>query len=177
MMNRIRVNLNAIEQGLVFEVAGARQRAREKDNKRNSTYGAESAIKKHIDGIAGEIAFGKAVDKYPDLEIYATGVNHGPDFHLLGAFWDIKTTRHKNGKLINPMSKDTTGNWADVYVLVISEFPKMTIVGWAYANDLRDSVMDLGNGPVYGLTQAELKPIDFHWVDERIQRSPEMEWI
>ncbi len=173
----IRVNLNTIEQGIVFEVAGARQKANEKARKRDSGYGAEIAIKKHIDGAAGELAFGKVMDKYPDLLVLADSAQAGHDFHILGQTWDIKTTRHKNGKLINPVSKDKTGNWADVYVLVISEFPIMTIVGWASAKELRSSVIDLGNGPVYGLEQYELLPINFHWVDLNIGRSSEMEFI
>ena len=156
-MIKIKVKLNAIEQGVVFEVAGARHKARLKDKSGDANFGSEKASKKHIDGMAGELAFGKALGRYPDLTILGAGVKSGADFYILGESWDIKTTKYTTGKLINPMSKNTTGNWADVYVLVINEFPVMTIVGWAGAKELRSSVIDLGNGPVYGLEQEELK--------------------
>jgi hypothetical protein len=176
-MKRIKVKLNAIEQGLVFEVAGGRNKANVKAGVASRAVGDSGEAEKHIHGAAGELAFGKVMGKYPDLTVRERGSDAGFDYHIFGETWDIKTTRHKNGKLISPMHKKNRGKQADVYVLVISEFPTMTIVGWASGRDLYSSEIDLGYGPCYGLGQDELRPIDFHWVDLNVARSSEMEWV
>ena len=78
------------------------------------------------------------------------------DFLAHGMTVDVKTTRHKNGRLLVSSTKKISE--CDTYVLVVGSMPRYEIIGWAYAPEIinKEHLGELGNGPVYMMDQSEL---------------------
>jgi hypothetical protein len=107
-------------------------------------------------GVAGELAFAKIQNIYPDLFTLEPR-NGQPDFERFGQTIEVKATRVRNGLLIAP--KKTA---ADCYALIIaSDWPTFRLIGFARADELLvpARLTDFHNGkpPAYTMRQCELK--------------------
>lgn len=83
------------------------------------------------------------------------------DCMLGGKRFDIKSTHHKNGKLIK---KCVENNDVDCYALAIVDKNTVTFPGWAFHTDLcqEKNIEDVGYFPFYAMTQSELR----QWKDK-----------
>ena len=108
-----------------------------------------------IDGMIGEFCVAKFLNLCPDLTI---GIRKG-GADLLNhnqKTIDVKTTRHKNGRLLATLKK--IDSQCDRYVLVIVDDLGGEIIGWATKENLFDekNKINLGHGVGYALTQQQL---------------------
>lgn len=117
--------------------------------------GPQSASETDLNGVGAEIAFCKMINVYPDLSISPR--SGGRDLVMPnGACVDVKTTKYPDGMLLATLKKTAIG--VDVFVLVVGQMPEYTYIGWQYRDVLinKNSIVDLGYGPTYGLEQWEL---------------------
>jgi len=109
-----------------------------------------------IDGMIGEYCVAKYLNLCPDLTV---GVRSGGADLMThkGMSMDVKTTRHKNGRLLATLKK--IEDPCDIYVLAIVDDTGADIIGWARKNDLFQdkNKVDLGFGEGYALEQNQLK--------------------
>lgn len=108
-----------------------------------------------LDGIIGEYAFCKMNNIFM-AEIVPSVNAMGADCVYNGKNIDIKSTRHKHGRLIGHIKRNTD---IDVYVLAIIDDMDVTFPGWLYADELYDSdnIMMLGGYSVYAVNQEDLR--------------------
>lgn len=107
------------------------------------------------DGMIAEYAFCKHFNIFPDI---VPGPRSGSyDCLLNGRRVDVKSTRHKNGRLLATL-KDNPD--VDVYVLGIVDGNTVTFPGYVYKLQLcaEENKTDLGRGVGYALTQDRLTP-------------------
>jgi len=105
-------------------------------------------------GVCGEMVFAKRFNVYMDLTFGPRSGGH--DFKMTsGKTVDVKTTDRMDGRLIVPEWKANKEK-SDVYVLVTGQVPTFTIRGYANADEIFNSVIDLGYGPCFGLQQDQL---------------------
>ena len=108
-----------------------------------------------IDGMVGEICVAKHLNLCPDLTV---GIRKGGSDLIThqGKSIDVKTTRHKNGKLLATLKK--IESQSDRYVLVIVDDHGGQISGWASKEQLfqEQNKTDLGYGVGYALNQDQL---------------------
>jgi len=124
--------------------------------------GAQSADLTDLNGIGGELAFAVITNVMPDLTISPR--RGGADcVTSRGYTVDVKTSVHDDAQLIAHRGK-SAGD-AQVYVLVVGEFPMYRIVGWAWASELLQpqNIADLGYGPTYALQQDKLHRFKSLW--------------
>lgn len=107
------------------------------------------------DGLLGEYAFCKKYNLF--LDITASPRSGSYDCVYKGKRVDVKTTRHKNGRLLCTMKSNDD---VDVYVLAIIDGRSVYFPGWAYKDELRseENIIDLGYGQGYGIAQEKLRP-------------------
>jgi len=119
--------------------------------------GPQSSEQTDLDGIAGEFAFCKAMNLWPDMTIGARSGGHDAALGALSI--DVKTTRHASGHLLATTKK--SDNASDVYVLVIGTISEFRVVGWASSAMLfhQDNLSDFGHGLGYALPQCKLRPL------------------
>jgi len=109
-----------------------------------------------IDGMVAEYCAAKAMNLCPDLTVSVR--NGGADLiSRNGKTIDVKSTRHKNGRLLATLKK--AQDPCDYYVLVIVDDLGGNIVGWADSGMLfaEGNKTDLGHGVGYAMTQDQLK--------------------
>ena len=118
----------------------------------NQKAGTMSIYETEVEGVGGELAFAKMCNLYPDFSV----VPGKYDFIAHGMTVDVKTTKHKNGRLLVSSTKKISD--CDSYVLVVGSMPRYEIIGWAYAPEIinEEHLGELGNGPVYMMDQSEL---------------------
>ena len=108
-----------------------------------------------IDGMVAEYCAAKRLNLCPDLTVSVR--NGGADLiGKTGKTIDVKSTRHKNGRLLATIKK--AGEPCDIYVLVIVDDKGGDVVGWASKDELFQVAnrTDLGHGVGYALTQDQL---------------------
>ena len=145
-----------MEQRLAKAVATARHKSNRKNNVKNSRVGNQSDYQTDLEGIGGEIAFCKTQNVYPDLSIEPRrSEDDNGDAIVNGLRFDVKTTKHSSGHLlVVPWKKDS----ADVYALMVGEFPSYRFAGTMPAEELcqENRLKDFGYGPSYAASQEEL---------------------
>lgn len=148
------IELNDAEQRLAKYLATARHRNARKKGIVNHRIGPQSDELTDLEGIAGEIAFCKMMNLYPDLQI-----EYVPNYDCVlpdGTRVDVKTTKYENGKLLSaPWKGDKK---IDVFALMIGQMPKYRYAGMMKAEDLfkESKKQNLGHGVVYAANQDEL---------------------
>jgi len=150
----MRVDLSGVEL-FICRVLGVMRRSSAMGQVVDQQMGKQDVWAIDMDGVIGELCVAKAMNVCPDLTI---GVRSG-GADLLSRekkTIDIKTTRHKNGRLLSTLSKQK--NPCDVYVLVIVDDNGGDIVGWASKEELflEENKIDLGYGIGFGLIQDKL---------------------
>ena len=111
-----------------------------------------------IDGVVGEYCVAKQLNVCPDLTVSPR--KGGIDLKSrTGNSIDVKTTRHKSGRLLATVKK--IEDPCDIYVLVIVDDNGGDVIGYATKEDLFDekNIKDLGHGNTYTLDQNELKEL------------------
>lgn len=148
------IELNETEQKLAQYLAKARHRVSRDKWVVNHRIGPQSDEFTDLEGIGGEIAFCKAMNIYPDMEIggYAAFDCKLPD----GTRVDVKTTKYESGRLVSVPWKEPRN--IDVFALMIGQMPKYRFVGMMKASDLLQEhrKKNLGHGLVYVAEQNEL---------------------
>ena len=105
------------------------------------------------DGVIAEYAFCKHFNIFFDPSAYPR--SGSVDCYYKGQKIDIKSTRHKTGRLLATLKKNED---VDVYVLAIISNNEITFPGWAYATELcqESNLKDLGYGNGYAMDQSQL---------------------
>ena len=147
------VELTDSEYSVAVMLAIARRSAARGNGVVDMQIGKQDPYEIELDGLMAEIAFAKQFNYYPDLTVGPR--NGGEDFRLRdGKTVDIKATRHKNGRLLATLKKESSP--CDLYVLAIVEPPrKINLVGYIDCDKLFQdkNLIDLGHGTGYGVTQ------------------------
>lgn len=150
----MKIKLTNSELKICEWIAKNRYQNNRADNIVDKKIGPQSCEITDLDGICGEFAFCKAFNLYPDMTINPR--SGGYDLIVKGKRVDIKTTRYRTGKLL--ATKDKKIDDADIYVLVLSDYPKYIILGWCRSEDLikDNNLVDLGYGLTYAMDQSKL---------------------
>ena len=115
-----------------------------------------------LEGAAAEIAFCQLFGTEPDLTTYTRSADNGTettDTTLpCGLTVDVKTTKHRSGRLITPIHKNITG---DLFALMTGKFPNYIFKGFMSQEKLIDdsNIGNLGYGPTYMANQDELRDL------------------
>lgn len=107
-----------------------------------------------IDGLKGEFAFAKAINRWPDMQV---GQYLKADVETAIGGVDVKTTRYRNGRLLGHQNK--TDKITDWYALMwIESENTIHFLGAASGEDLfkDECLTDLGKGMAYALRQEQL---------------------
>jgi hypothetical protein len=152
-----KITLSSNEQRLATFIAKMRYANARSNNVKDLKMGDQSNEQTDLEGFGAELAFCKLMNIYPDLE-----TENYPSYDCMdcnGITYDVKSTIYPNGHLLATLKKKN--NPPDKYVLCVGEFPEYKIVGEIGADEfLQDSnIGNLGKGPGFMLTQAELHPI------------------
>jgi hypothetical protein len=147
------ITLNEVEIRLAKFVARKRYELARKNGRPNLRLGGQSDAETDLNGAAGEIAFCKAMNIYPNL---ITGEIDEYDADIPYGTVDVKTTKYRNGRLLAVRSKKM--RQADLYALITGEIPHFRFVGMATGSELfkDENIKDLGHGSGYVLDQSEL---------------------
>ena len=152
----MQVLLNESEQRLAKYIAKRRYEINREKGTVDAKKGEQSNEFVDLEGIAGEIAFCKIYNLYPDLEVKVTTQKTDKgDCIYKGHKIDVKTTSYKTGKLICALWKN---NEVDLYALMVGAFPSYEFRGFSYASELKkkENIINLGRGDLYALTQDKL---------------------
>lgn len=130
MLNKIKigqtVSLTAAERKLAHFIAKNRNGSNRSFNITNLKISSDDAATVDLEGIAGEIAFCKLFNVYPDLDtdrepphpIYDAVIPPPPGFRI-----DVKTTKYDTGKLLVDARKGKKTDGVDFYALMTGSFP------------------------------------------------------
>jgi hypothetical protein len=156
----VSVILNQVEQRLCKHVAKARLDNNNNDGIYNAKISDESDEYIDLEGFAGELAFCKIFNVFPDLEIFSrTSSEDFGDATYLNKQIDIKTTSHRHGRLI---ATRWTKNNVQAYALMVGEFPEYEFKGFMSKKEFikEDRIDNLGKGKLYLAYQNELVEFD-----------------
>ena len=140
------VELNYIEQMLVQDVARQRCSGGRADKKMSNRDDVEISR----EGIAGELAFCRLFDVFPDQVFYLGPVGDDPGDAIIGGFRiDVKTSRRQDSELLAAGHK-TVGR-IPVHALMTGAFPRYVLRGFAWSEDVlqQNRLVNLGYGPSY----------------------------
>ena len=118
------VSLNTAERKLAYFVARNRNRRNRCLNVVNLKVSPRDGVTIDLEGVAGELAFCKMFNLYPDLD--TDRMPPYPEFDaVLRDGWtvDVKTTRYGDGKLLVDVRKGRKVDGVDFYCLMTGEFP------------------------------------------------------
>ena len=123
-------------------------------NVKDAKIGPQSGIDGDKDGILGELGFCRLMNVWPDIGLSPRSGSH--DAVVGGNRIDVKTTRHKTGRLLATLKENPD---VDIYVLAIIEDAEVKFPGFARKEDLinESNITDLGHGPGYAMTQDKLR--------------------
>lgn len=158
----MRVTLTPTEQRLAQFLGKARRQVNRDTGTVDRKIAKTDGESVDLEGIAGELAFCKACNVYPDLTLDARPT---VDCRVYGIGVDVKTTVYENGRLLVMMDKyDYPPQY---YALVTGKFPgPYTVRGCVAATAVfrPDRIVDLGYGPTYAVPQEQLTPLEI-WLD------------
>lgn len=153
-MDSYTITLDPSEVMLARMIAALRTGINRINNVVNPKFKESDDFHNDLVGVCGEIVFAKHFNVYMDLNLEPRSGSH--DFTMAsGKTVDVKTTELDHGRLIVPEWKSKKGK-SDIYVLVTGQIPTFTIRGYATADEVFSSVIDLGYGPCFGLQQDQL---------------------
>lgn len=154
------ITLNITEQRLCKHIAKERYKVNRKKGVKNSKIGDQSDELTDLEGFAGELAFCKIFNVFPDLLVQVTDQNTDTGDCILsdGTVVDVKTTKYPNGKLLAARWKNCKE--IDVYALMVGTFPTYKFMGFMSKDELLQEkrLRDLGHGKGYVAYQNELAP-------------------
>lgn len=150
----MQITLDNHEQQIVREIALTRHKNNIDRGSRSYKMGGGDDLLINLEGTAGEFAFCKLQNIYPDMT-----VDHPIPFdcyHRIFGFIDVKTTKKPNGMLL-------VGTWKsrsipNHYALMVGEFPTYEFKGFFLGEEVfkPENLVDLGHGDTYGIPQDRL---------------------
>ena len=149
------ITLTDEEQRIARWIAHERNAANVRAGTVNRRMGPMSDADANLIGFAGELAFCRMFNVYPD---FTTHIRSGtPDCHLFGFDIDVKTTRRADSPLLAIARKRTLA--VDQYALMVMAWPAFTFKGFASHQLLFDpeNACNVGHGADYGLDQSMLR--------------------
>ena len=100
------IELNEAEQFICNSIASYRANNNDKNGVKDKKFRDITNFQTHLEGFAGELAFAKMINVYPDFSIYSRNcANDKGDLFWNGKSIDVKTTHLLNGRLITPYWK------------------------------------------------------------------------
>jgi hypothetical protein len=152
------ITLNPTERRLAQFIAKGRYERSRKRGIEDRKQGDQSNEMTDLEGMAAEIAFCRYMNLFPALDIgrYEDWDCILPD----GRKVDVKTTVYPSGRLLAVTWKKP--KQIDLFALMVGAFPVYRCAGYMTAKDLLsdEHLTDLGHGPVYAASQAELLNIE-----------------
>lgn len=150
----MRVNLTD-EELFICRTLGVMRRSVAMKNVKDQQVGKDCVWSIDIDGVVAEYCVAKVLNVCVDLSVSPRKGGH--DLISKGKTIDVKSTRHKNGRLLATLKKKDES--CDVYILAIVDDEGADIVGWEYGNVLFNdgNKIDLGHGIGYGIQQDKLR--------------------
>ena len=142
--------LNTVEQRIAKFVAKTRHDTNRSKGVVDKKVGGQGAEQTDLDGIGAELAYCKITNSYPDFD---DSPGTWDALSKKGARIDVKTTRYRGGHLVSRMGSNSD---AEIYVLLVGEFPSYRVAGWTTADHLMGTEINLGRGPTHGVPQPEL---------------------
>lgn len=147
--------LSVQEQIIVEGIALARHSINLEKKRNNMKVGNGNDLKINVEGIAGEFAFCKIHNIYPDMSV---------DYPLpfdckIGDYTiDVKTTPHKNGHLAVPIYKSTY-KVPTYFALMIGSMPTYEFKGFFRGDQMfyDYNIKTLLTEPTYAISQDRLK--------------------
>lgn len=152
------ITLSKVEQKICRYIARMRFENNRRNQIVNSRIGDQSDEFTDLEGFAGELAFCKLLNVYPDFSINKRSVfSDKADGHFGPFTIDVKTTKYSTGKLLAAPWKNSNAI-TDFYALMVGEFPTYTFKGFIRREDLikTEKIVDLGHGRTYAAKQFEL---------------------
>lgn len=106
-----------------------------------------------VQGFLAEYAFAKHFNTFPDFDLTPRSGSY--DAFYKGYRYDIKSTRHKNGRLIATTKVNPD---VDIYILAIVDDTEIDFIGYAFKEELirPENIKDLGYGATYVLDRNKL---------------------
>ncbi len=150
-----KTTLTTAEQKLARYITEARKRNNETLGVREQYVAKEKKAENELNGVAGEIAFCKMFNVYPDLMI---GHWDYKDAMYNGHSIDIKTVSKPNLRLICKRSKEKK-QLPDYYALMFGVFPEYEFKGFITSNNFinDEHLEDLGHGLTFVAEHDELE--------------------
>jgi hypothetical protein len=148
------IELNKNEQTIVEHMARKRYEHCRNVGARPTLYNETESMENEVNSFGGEVAFCKHFNLYPDLTDDRFGIE---DCTMAdGNTVDVKTTPHKNGKLL--IKKLDKKERPDYYALVVGTFPRFRYIGMVRTEVIivPERIDHFFKEPGYAMTQAEL---------------------
>lgn len=152
------ISMHPAELAVAYTLAVMRNSVARGHNVPDKQMGDQDPVEIDWDGIVGELAMAKAYNLFPDLTVSPRSGGHDL-VGRNGKTIDVKTTRHKNGRLLAELGKESKRS--DMYVLAVRSGATVLLAGWAPAALLLqdENIRDLGHGRGYALDQTDLRPM------------------
>ena len=106
-----------------------------------------------VQGFLAEFAFCKHFNIFPDFDFRPRSGSYDALYN--GYRYDIKSTRHKNGRLIATTKVNPD---VDIYILAIINDTEVDFIGYAFKEEFikQENIKDLGYGDTYVLERDKL---------------------
>lgn len=152
------IKLTASEQNIVRHIAEQRQKSNRQGGVTNKKVGGQSDDITDLNGFGGELAFCKAMNLYPDLDIVPGGGEELADATLIdGRRVDVKTSPHPKANLV---ARKIQGD-IELFILVRGNLPDYELIGYATREELIAAPKrDLGWGDTHFLSASDLHPTE-----------------
>lgn len=150
----MKVTLNYQEQVVIKEIALARHLTNIDRGSKSYKMGNGDDLQINLDGTAGEFAFCKLKNIYPDMSIeQPMPFDCVIDKH---GFIDVKTTNKPHGMLLVGVWK--TRSIPAYYALMVGEMPTYELKGFFPGPEVfkPENIVNLGYGDTYGISQDRL---------------------
>jgi len=150
----MKVTLNYQEQVIVKEIALARHLTNIDKERKDMKVGDGDDLQINIEGLAGEFAFCKLKNIYPDMSIECPLPF---DCKIDKGFIDVKTTHYSNGMLLVPKWKS---NYPipSYFALMIGIMPTYEFKGYFPGAEMfkPENIVNKGYKDTYGISQDRL---------------------
>ena len=142
----------------ICRILGVMRRSEAMHKVVNQQVGKDDTWTIDIDGVVAEYCVAKLLNLCPDLTVSVR--SGGADLvSKTGKTIDVKSTRHKNGRLLATQKKSDTP--CDIYILVIVDDKGGDVMGWVSKEEIfiDDNLVDLGHGVGYAVQQHYLHSV------------------
>ena len=149
----MKVKLTSIDYIICEMIGRMRNIVNQNAGIKNTKVSPESADLIDVQGFVAEYAFCKHFNLFPDFDVTPRSGSY--DAIYKGHRYDIKSTTHKNGRLIATTKVNPD---VDIYILAIIGEDEVDFIGYAYKDELirPENIGTLGYGETYILERNKL---------------------